>query len=135
MVLGLLSKKEGIGWIEDLDADVLGLQEIKAKPEQVPAKLNKLPGYKVIWNSAERPGYSGTAVFYRDEPKSVSLGIDYPMFDEEGRVIRLEYPDFFFFTTFISRTVVKKTAVCPKNCSFTPNFWKKLKNFTKAGNL
>ncbi|HPL82537.1 MAG TPA: exodeoxyribonuclease III, partial [Anaerolineaceae bacterium] len=93
-------KKEGIGWIEDLDADVLGLQEIKAKPEQVPAKLNKLPGYKVIWNSAERPGYSGTAVFYRDEPKSVSLGIDYPMFDEEGRVIRLEYPDFFLYNIY-----------------------------------
>ncbi|HPL81273.1 MAG TPA: exodeoxyribonuclease III [Anaerolineaceae bacterium] len=93
-------KKEGLDWIYELDSDVLGLQEIKAKPEQVPAKLNKIADYQVIWNSAERPGYSGTAVFYRDEPRSVSLGIDYPMFDEEGRVICLEYPDFFVYNIY-----------------------------------
>ena len=62
---------------------MLGLQEDKSQAEQVPAKLNKIADYQVIWDSAERL-LQWYCCFYRDEPRSVSLGIDYPVFDEEG---------------------------------------------------
>ena len=60
----------------------------------------ELPGYRQFWNSAQRKGYSGTAVFTRLEPLSVSLGIGDPQHDQEGRVITLEFPAFYFVTVY-----------------------------------
>ena len=59
-----------------------------------------LPGYHQYWNYAEKKGYSGTAVFTRQEPLSVRLGLGIPEHDHEGRVITLEYPDFHFLTVY-----------------------------------
>ncbi len=80
-----------------LDADIFCLQETKLQPGQIALEL---PGYRQYWNYAEKKGYSGTAVFARREPISVNLGIGVEEHDHEGRVITLEYPEFFFVTVY-----------------------------------
>ena len=80
-----------------LGADVFCLQETKMQPDQA---ILDLPGYKQYWNSAEKKGYSGTAVFTRIEPLSVSYGLGIEEHDHEGRVITLEFPEFYFVTVY-----------------------------------
>lgn len=77
--------------------DILALQETKMQQGQ--AELD-LAGYHEYWNSAEKKGYSGTAVFVREEPLSVSYGLGIDKHDHEGRVITLEYPDFWFVNVY-----------------------------------
>ena len=60
-----------------------------------------LPGYHQYWNYAEKKGYSGTAVFVKDEPLSVSYGLGIPEHDHEGRVITLEYPEYYLITEYV----------------------------------
>ena len=80
-----------------LDADIFCLQETKLQQGQIEMDL---PGYHQYWNYAEKKGYSGTAVFTRCEPLSVRTGIGVDAFDREGRVITLEFPDFWFITVY-----------------------------------
>ena len=90
----------GKGFMESfnaLDADIFCLQETKLQEGQI---VMDLPGYHQYWNYAEKKGYSGTAVFTRREPISVRLGIGQDAFDHEGRVITLEFPEFFFITVY-----------------------------------
>ena len=85
----------GKGFLESfaaLDADVFCLQETKLQEGQIDLDL---PGYHQYWNYAEKKGYSGTAVFCREEPKSVRRGIGMDEHDHEGRVLTLEFGDFF----------------------------------------
>ena len=86
---------EDIFW--NLDADFFCLQETKLQAGQI--ELN-LPGYEQYWNYAEKKGYSGTAVFTRRTPLSVAFGINVPEHDTEGRVITLEYPEFFLVCVY-----------------------------------
>ena len=81
-----------------LDADVFCLQETKLQKGQI--SLN-LPGYNQFWNYAEKKGYSGTAVFSREEPLSVRYGLGIDQHDHEGRVITLEFPDYYFITVYV----------------------------------
>jgi exodeoxyribonuclease III len=76
-----------------LDADIFCLQETKLQPGQIEMEL---PGYEQFWNSAEKKGYSGTAVFTRLHPLSVRYGMGIDLHDHEGRLITLEFEDFFF---------------------------------------
>jgi len=76
--------------------DIICLQEIKAHPEQVDEDLSSYEHH--FWNSAERKGYSGTAIFSRIKPISVKYGIG--LLDEEGRVITLEFKDFYLVTVY-----------------------------------
>ncbi|WP_298594331.1 exodeoxyribonuclease III [uncultured Mitsuokella sp.] len=80
-----------------LDADIFALQETKMQPEQA---ILDLPGYTQYWNSAEKKGYSGTAVFSRVKPLDVINGIGIEEHDHEGRVITLEFPSCFFVTVY-----------------------------------
>ena len=80
-----------------LDADIFCLQEIKLQAGQLDLDL---PGYRQYWNYAEKKGYSGTAVFCRQTPLSVSYGIGVEEFDHEGRVISLEFPNFYLITVY-----------------------------------
>ena len=75
-------------------ADVVSLQEVKARPEQVPESLRHLEGYHAFWSPAERAGYSGVAVFTKTEPEAVYHGIEFPEGDAEGRVLTLVFKDF-----------------------------------------
>lgn len=81
----------------DMDADVFCLQETKMQPEQA---ILDLPGYKQYWNSAEKKGYSGTAVFTRVEPVDVSYGLGIEEHDHEGRVITLEFEEYYLVTVY-----------------------------------
>ncbi len=81
-----------------LDADILCLQETKVQAGQ--AELD-LPGYHQYWNYAEKKGYSGTAIFTREEPIDVAYGIDIPEHDTEGRVITLEFENYYFVTVYV----------------------------------
>ena len=90
-------KKNFMEFFLSADADFFCLQETKLQAGQV--ELN-LPGYEQYWNYAERKGYSGTAVFTKMTPLDVKYGIGIPEHDTEGRVITLEYPEFFFITVY-----------------------------------
>lgn len=79
------------------DADFFCLQEIKCSAGQVDLDL---PGYHQYWNYAERKGYSGTAIFTKHEPISVKNGMGIEKHDDEGRIITLEYPEFFLVTVY-----------------------------------
>ena len=81
-----------LDFFHSADADVFCLQETKLQPHQIELDL---PGYEIYWNSAEKKGYSGTAVFTRIKPLNVTYGIGIPEHDTEGRVITVEYEDFF----------------------------------------
>ena len=76
-----------------LDADIFCLQETKLQAGQIELDL---PGYHQYWNYAEKKGYSGTAIFTKEEPISVFLGMDKAEHDTEGRLITLEFENFYF---------------------------------------
>lgn len=86
-------KKGAFQWAIGYAPDVLCLQEVKARQEQLPEMEREIPGYQSYWNSAIRPGYSGVAVYTRIEPLEVVCGLGDDRFDDEGRVIRLRMPD------------------------------------------
>lgn len=91
---------EGKGFSEQfkaLDADFFCLQETKMQEGQLDLEF---PGYESYWNYAEKKGYSGTAIFTKHQPLSVSYGIGIEEHDHEGRVITLEMPDFFLVTCY-----------------------------------
>ena len=90
----------GKGWQDFFtaaDADFFCLQETKLQAGQISLDL---PGYHQYWNYAEKKGYSGTAIFAKKEPLSVRYGIGVPELDTEGRMITLEYDDFFIATCY-----------------------------------
>jgi len=79
-------------FVEEANPDILCLQETKASPEQVELELS---GYFHFWNAAEKKGYAGTAIFSKIEPLNVIHGIGDSEGDREGRVITLEFADYF----------------------------------------
>lgn len=87
------------GHFRDAAADVFCVQETKAHPNQLEGE-SWPEGYHRYWNSAEKKGYSGTAVFTRIEPLSVSYGIGHEEHDREGRVINLEFPGFHLVNVY-----------------------------------
>ena len=88
------------GWQDFFDrenADFFCLQETKLQEGQIDLEL---PGYQQFWCYAEKKGYSGTAIFAKQAPLSVSYGLGVPELDTEGRLITLEYPDFYLLTCY-----------------------------------
>lgn len=79
--------------------DILCVQETKAREEQVELPL-EFGNYKAFWNSAEKPGYSGTAIFTKEAPLNIIKGLEIEKHDKEGRVITAEYPDFFLVNVY-----------------------------------
>ncbi len=85
-------KKGFLDFFNEADADIFCVQETKLQEGQIDLDI---PGYHQYWNYAKRKGYSGTAIFTREEPLSVTLGIGKEEYDQEGRVITAEYPGYF----------------------------------------
>jgi len=81
-------------------ADIICLQETKAEAEQVDTTLFLSEGYDAYWNSAQKKGYSGTAIFTRHKPVDTSFGLGIAEHDMEGRVITLEYPEFYLVNVY-----------------------------------
>ncbi len=98
--LRALFRKDALSPVLSQAPNLLCLQEIKTRPDQLTDYQRTVPGYEIIWNPAERPGYSGVATFANEEPLEVELGMDAPKFDVEGRVIRTRHSDFLLYNIY-----------------------------------
>ena len=90
-------QKGFLDFFQKADADIFCIQESKLQEGQISLDL---PGYYQYWNYAQKKGYSGTAIFTRQEPLTVTYGIGIPEHDTEGRVITLEFPEFYMVTCY-----------------------------------
>lgn len=90
-------QKGFLDFFKEADADIFCIQETKMQEGQLDLEL---PGYHQYWNYAVKKGYSGTAVFTKEEPVSVSYGLGIEEHDQEGRVITLEFADFYLVTVY-----------------------------------
>jgi len=93
-------KKGFFDAFHELDADIFSLQEIKALPDQLSDEVLNVDGYYSYWYPAQKKGYSGTAVFTRQKPLQVIYGLDLTEFDQEGRVLTLEFDDFYLVNIY-----------------------------------
>ena len=93
--------KKGFGdWLAKEMPDIMCLQETKAQPDQLDDSVKNFKDYKSYFFSAEKKGYSGVAVYSRHEPLSVNMGFNKPEFDNEGRVLELEFPKFILYNVY-----------------------------------
>jgi exodeoxyribonuclease III len=95
-----VEKKGFVDFLSGSGADIACLQETKVQPDQLALSLRFVPGYQAWFHSAERKGYSGTAVYSRIEPLDVVFGLGIPEFDQEGRVIILYFPGFMLYNIY-----------------------------------
>jgi exodeoxyribonuclease III len=83
------------------NSDIFCLQEVKARPEQLsPDQHQQFAGFQAHWNPAQRPGYSGVITLLKESPLAVEMGLGYPEFDTEGRVICTRHPGFLLFNIY-----------------------------------
>ena len=95
-------KNKGFGeWFSKTKPDILCLQEIKAQKDSYPKELLELKGYFSYFNFAKKPGYSGVAVYTKEKPETIKDKLGFRRFDEEGRVLILEYPDFVLINIYL----------------------------------
>lgn len=87
-------------WLQEENPDIICLQEIKATPEQIDELFYLNEGYKTYWMPAQKKGYSGVAVFSRIEPKNVVYGCGIEKYDNEGRMLRLDFSDFSVMSVY-----------------------------------
>lgn len=90
-------------WIDSTQPDVMGLQEIKAQPEQIQDEISTLDqlGYRSFWYPAEKKGYSGVAILSKNEPNHIEYGTGIEYMDKEGRVLRADFDDFSFISVYV----------------------------------
>lgn len=93
-------RKGFVDWVSQVGPDVLCIQETKASPEQLSEELTAMPGYHVYFSSAERKGYSGVATYTNVEPQDVAHGFGIEKFDNEGRILRMDYANFTLFNIY-----------------------------------
>ncbi len=92
-----------LNWIESEKPDVLCLQEIKSRPEQIAEDLRNLGYPFTIWNPAEKPGYSGVATFLSEFPQEQGKGLGVSTFDNEGRVIWTDHDEFRLYNIYFPK--------------------------------
>lgn len=90
-------KKGFLDYFHDIDADIFCIQESKCQEGQIDLELD---GYYQYWNYAERKGYSGTAIFTKKKPLAITHGLEDHLVDQEGRVITLEFDEFYMVTVY-----------------------------------
>lgn len=93
-------RKGFLNWLRETQPDILCIQETKARPDQLEPDLAQPEGYHAYWASAERKGYSGVALFSREEPTSVELGLGIAEYDNEGRTIVADFDDFVLIAAY-----------------------------------
>ncbi len=121
----------GKGFLDYLEAekpDVICLQEVKARAEQVPQDFE---GYEVFWNAAIKPGYSGTAILTRKKPANIIYGIAREEHDKEGRVISADLGDFFLVNVYTPNSQRELTRLDYRTREWTPAFIDHLKELEK----
>jgi exodeoxyribonuclease-3 len=128
-------------WFESVDADVIGLQEVKAHKDAVDPKALEYEGYRCYWHAAKKPGYSGTAVWTRVEPISYQEGIGNPKFDDEGRVQILEFKEFYLLNCYFPNSQDERARLgyklefCDEILEFCKKAQKKGKEVIVQGDL
>jgi exodeoxyribonuclease-3 len=125
-------RKGLLGYIESSGADVVCLQETKAHPGDV-QHVAWPKGYEHFWYSAEKKGYSGTAVFTRVKPRNVWNGIGAPVHDTEGRVLALEFDDFWLVNVYQPNSQRGLTRLDYRVRQWDPAFLRYLKRLQKGG--
>lgn len=95
-----IEKKGFLDWFKSENPDFLCLQETKASSEQLSKSLLEVEGYSAYWNQARKKGYSGVAIYTRMKPDNIEYGFGSEVFDQEGRVIILEYQSFFLINVY-----------------------------------
>lgn len=99
--LRAVTKKGFLPWFKQVKADIVGLQEIKALSSQLPSEILSIKGYYSYFNSAQRKGYSGVAIYTKQKPKKVITKLGLKRFDEEGRMLELIFPKFIFIDVYM----------------------------------
>lgn len=89
-----------IDWLKKINPDVIGLQEVKANLDQIDATIFEDLGYEIYWYPAIKKGYSGVAILTKIKPKSVKHGMNYSKYDDEGRLLQVDFEDFSFLTAY-----------------------------------
>jgi exodeoxyribonuclease III len=87
-------------WLEAVDPDIIGLQEIKASEDQIVRSMFEDLGYHIYWNPAVKKGYSGVAILSKIKPSGVTYGMGMRDYDDEGRIIRADYDGFSFISAY-----------------------------------
>jgi exodeoxyribonuclease III len=93
-------KKGLLDWIQRTDPDIFCVQETKAHPDQLDAGLRSPEGYHTYWASSERPGYSGVAIYSKQQPIDVQVGLGIDRYDAEGRTLIAHYDDFTLINAY-----------------------------------
>ena len=93
-------RKGVLPWIIEQSPDAICLQETRVLPEQLEEDQREVPGYEIIWNPAEKKGYSGTSTWTKETPREVNLGLGEARFDVEGRVTRTRHPNFYLYNIY-----------------------------------
>ncbi|KRL67639.1 Exodeoxyribonuclease III [Companilactobacillus versmoldensis DSM 14857 = KCTC 3814] len=112
---------------EKLDADIFSIQETKLQEGQIDLDL---PGYHQYFNYADRKGYSGTAVFSKQEPLNIETGLDDDEFNHEGRTITLEYPDFYLINSYTPNSQPKLKRL-DFRMGYNDAMWKHMQTLSK----
>jgi exodeoxyribonuclease-3 len=137
-VNGIRAAQKGgfLKWLAQEDADAVCLQETKAQPEKVDGQLDALilrpEGYRSYWHSAEKPGYSGVALYLKKEPLDVRHGIGVPEIDREGRVIVAEYKDITLINAYFPNSQ-REHARLPYKLAFCAEMLKYCEKLRSSG--
>lgn len=94
------AKKGFLEFLEKSDADLVAIQETKARPNQLDENILSPKNWKTFWNSAERPGYSGVAIFSKIEPIKITSKFPAKILNGEGRILLTEFPEFYFLNVY-----------------------------------
>jgi len=122
-------KRNFLKWLKSVDADFICLQEIKAQKEKLPDELLNIDKYHAFFNFAQKPGYSGVAIYAKQKPAKTEYKLGLKRFDQEGRIIALTYPGFSLINVYLphggrgKENLVYKLEVY----KFLINYLKKLK--------
>ena len=128
-------------WFEREAADVVCVQETKARPEQLEEALLHPQGYHSFWHSALKPGYSGVGIYTKNEPLRVQVGIGIPEIDAEGRVLIAEFPNFVLINSYFPNSqrdharLGYKLAFCDHMMKFCNGLRSQGKNLVLCGDL
>jgi exodeoxyribonuclease III len=125
-------KKGFLDWVKKEKPDILCIQETKAHEEQLSEDLKNIVGYHSYFCSGERKGYSGVATYTKDEPVSIKRGFGLNEFDNEGRILITEHPDFHLFNIYFPNGKASPERLKYK-MDFYDAFFKYAKKLTKQG--
>ena len=125
-------KSQFLEWLSEAQPDILGLQETKCHPDQLPDEVRNPPGYYTYWASSSRPGYSGVALYSKREPLSVQYGLGIEAYDQEGRTIIADFGDFVFLTAYFPNGGRDHLRV-PFKMQYKADFLATIEQFRAAG--